>query len=204
MDGYDQEHVPVFLAVLHTLAIAIRRWLPDLRAMHAQREEARAAAVKQGSVAPAPPPTDEDLGRITDEDDEPPYTAEEEPARMQAEHERILVETLERCTHFLSSPATRVRLLVLDIVRQCSQALSYDEDDLLPAIHKFWPALVGAGRDHSASRWHPFVTPLCAAQVERLRDDNLLVAADALGVLGELGAIAGSFIRQRVQRFVCV
>lgn len=49
---------------------------------------------------------------------------------------------LEKCIHFVSSKSPWLRLLVLDTIEAGIQALSQSENQLLPMIHRLWPAMV--------------------------------------------------------------
>lgn len=94
-------------------------------------------------------------------------------------HIQIIMQVLERCQHLMSSPNPRMRLLVLDTVGKCCQALRSTREKLLPLIHKVWP---------------PFA--------HRFNDSEEMVVIKAFETLYVMGDVCGDFIRQRVVKDV--
>jgi hypothetical protein len=71
------------------------------------------------------------------------------------EHNKMMLRIITRCSHFISSPNLKVRVLALDC---CGQSLEILKDtnaraqtnDLLPNIHLMWPALISSLERHQA------------------------------------------------------
>ncbi|XP_066526224.1 TELO2-interacting protein 1 homolog [Hoplias malabaricus] len=94
-------------------------------------------------------------------------------------HISVAKDVMERCIHLLSHPSLGVRLKVLDIVELCVYVLSETEDELLPMVHRCWPALL-----------------------HRLTNDDPLAIPRAFRVLCVLGETCGDFLRKRVSKEV--
>ncbi|KAF5896821.1 TELO2-interacting protein 1, partial [Clarias magur] len=88
-------------------------------------------------------------------------------------------DVMERCIHLLSHPSMGVRLKVLDIVELCVKVLCEMENELLPMVHRCWPALL-----------------------QRLTNDDPLAIPRAFRVLCVLGETCGDFLRKRVSKEV--
>uniref|UniRef100_A0A8C1NG35 TELO2 interacting protein 1 n=1 Tax=Cyprinus carpio TaxID=7962 RepID=A0A8C1NG35_CYPCA len=110
-----------------------------------------------------PPPTS-----ASDEDMDGPAEKKALPLHIQ-----IAKDVMERCIHLLSDPNLGIRLKVLDILELCVCVLCEQEDELLPMVHRCWPALL-----------------------HRLTND------DPLAVLCVLGESCGDFLRTRVSKEV--
>ena len=59
----------------------------------------------------------------------------------------FLLQTLEKCQHFLPSKDVRLKLLILDVIELSVQALKQQQKDLLPSVHKIWPSIVERIKD---------------------------------------------------------
>ncbi|VDD90615.1 unnamed protein product [Enterobius vermicularis] len=55
--------------------------------------------------------------------------------------------SLFRTKHLLSSPYLPVRLVVLDILEECTLSLCNFYDEILPMLHQNWPGLLSRLRD---------------------------------------------------------
>uniref|UniRef100_A0A4W4FIH0 TELO2-interacting protein 1 homolog n=1 Tax=Electrophorus electricus TaxID=8005 RepID=A0A4W4FIH0_ELEEL len=109
-----------------------------------------------------------------EEEDESPDVKPELPA-----HVSVAKDVMERCIHLLSDPSMRVRLKVLDIMELCVCVLCEAENELLPMVHRCWPALL-----------------------QRLTNDDPLAIPRAFRVLCVLGETCGDFLRRRVSKEV--
>nr|XP_006819759.1 PREDICTED: TELO2-interacting protein 1 homolog [Saccoglossus kowalevskii] len=90
-------------------------------------------------------------------------------------HIRVVLQVLQKCVHFLSDNNPRIRLLVLEIVKNSVLALQNHQDDLLPLVHQIWPPMI-----------------------QRFVDNEQLVTIQAFHTLCVMGSICGDFIRRRV------
>lgn len=92
---------------------------------------------------------------------------------------QLAMEVLQRCTHYLASPAPDLRLTVLDTLGHCLSSLRVNETALLPEVHKVWPAFL-----------------------HRLSDSTPSVAVRAWGVLLVMVEVCREFLRRRVVKEV--
>ncbi|XDV46511.1 hypothetical protein PO909_014397 [Leuciscus waleckii] len=191
--SYDQR-TPQFCSVLHLLMKALVRWFPatmghqkpsskdtqnkecvNLRQFlldyKKQKELAEGIGVEEEdpNELDVPPPAS-----ASDEDMEGPAEKKELPLHIQ-----IAKDVMERCIHLLSDPNLRTRLKVLDILELCVCVLCEREDELLPMVHRCWPALL-----------------------HRLTSDDPLAVPRAFKVLCVLGQSCGDFLRKRVSKEV--
>ncbi|XP_062871338.1 TELO2-interacting protein 1 homolog [Trichomycterus rosablanca] len=196
--SYEQRSLQ-FCSVLHSLMKALVRWFPSSTGEHSE-----SSRVTSHTNNPAPPnlqqflldyrrqkdlaegigaeeddPSDEDVrpaaapqGEV--EEDEGPDVKPELPL-----HASLTKDVMERCVHLLSQPSLAVRLKVLDIVELCVLVLSEVENELLPMVHRCWPALL-----------------------QRLTNDDPLAIPRAFRVLCVLGETCGDFLRKRVSKEV--
>ncbi|XP_016423587.1 TELO2-interacting protein 1 homolog [Sinocyclocheilus rhinocerous] len=189
--SYDQR-APQFCSVLHSLMKALVRWFPatmghqktpsketqnkecvNLRQFlldyKKQKELAEGIGVEEEDPndLEVPPPT-------SDEDTDGP--AEKKELSL---HIQIAKDLIERCIHLLSDSNLRIRLKVLDILELCVCVLCEREDELLPMVHRCWPALL-----------------------HRLTNDDPLAVPRAFKVLCVLGESCGDFLRKRVSKEV--
>ncbi|KAG1926751.1 TELO2-interacting protein 1 homolog isoform X2 [Pimephales promelas] len=185
--SYDQR-TPQFCSVLHLLMKALVRWFPatmghqkpssketqskecvNLRQFlldyKKQKELAEGIGVEEEDELDVPPPAS-----VSDEDMEGPAEKKELPLHMQ-----IAKDVMERCIHLLSDSNLRTRLKVLDVLELCVCVLCEREDELLPMVHRCWPALL-----------------------QRLTNDDPLAVPRAFKVLCVLGQSCGDFLRRRV------
>ncbi|XP_074654350.1 TELO2-interacting protein 1 homolog [Tubulanus polymorphus] len=193
-DNYGNEGV-LFMQVLYSLVLAIKRWFPaDDKARNENESvddptvrEFTAEDLKQFFITRRRDheiascrdiDENEDETNDTLNDDEDTATADEEEGKKEAPtHVKIVVQVLERCVHLMSHEIIRIRLLALDTVVIGSQVLHLYQDELLPIVHKLWPPLV-----------------------ERLKDENPQVVLKAFHTLEELGEVCGDFLNQRVRK----
>ncbi|XP_026056024.1 TELO2-interacting protein 1 homolog isoform X2 [Carassius auratus] len=189
--SYDQR-APQFCSVLHSLMKALVRWFPEtigcqktpsketqdkecvnlrqfLLDYKKQKELAEGIGLEEEDPndLEVPPPT-------SDEDTDGPAEKKELPLHIQ-----IVKDVMERCIHLLSDSNLRIRLKVLDILELCVCVLCEREDELLPMVHRCWPALL-----------------------HRLTNDDPLAVPRAFKVLCVLGESCGDFLRKRVSKEV--
>ncbi|CAL8236031.1 unnamed protein product [Boreogadus saida] len=199
--SYDHA-AALFCAVLHSLMKALVRWFPP----SADPLGAPASGRERGGPGPRPEDmTAPDIRRFLldhsrqrelaqgigaeeeeeEEEEQPvaPEEAEEEEGpdvkKELPAHIVITKEVMQRCTHLLSDPSLRIRLKALDILELCVCVLREAEDELLPMVHRCWPALL-----------------------RRLTDDDPLAVLRGFKVLCTLGEACGDFLRGRVSKEV--
>lgn len=187
--SYDQR-TPQFCSVLHLLMKALVRWFPG--PMGHQKPSSKDTQnkecvnlrqflldyKKQKELAEGIGVEEEDPNELDipppDEDMEGPAEKKELPLHIQ-----IAKDVMERCIHLLSDSNLRIRLKVLDILELCVCVLCEQEDELLPMVHRCWPALL-----------------------HRLTNDDPLAVPRAFKVLCVLGESCGDFLRKRVSKEV--
>ncbi|XP_067226920.1 TELO2-interacting protein 1 homolog [Chanodichthys erythropterus] len=191
--SYDQR-APQFCSVLHLLMKALVRWFPatmghqKLSSKDTQNKECvnlRQFLLdykKQKELAEGIGVDEEDPNEL---DVPPPASASDEDVEGPAEkkelplHIQIAKDVMERCIHLLSDSNLRIRLKVLDILELCVYVLCEQEDELLPMVHRCWPALL-----------------------QRLSSDDPLAVPRAFKVLCVLGESCGDFLKKRVSKEV--
>ncbi|KAE8293138.1 TELO2-interacting protein 1-like protein SMG10 [Larimichthys crocea] len=187
--SYDHT-AALFCSVLHALMKALARWFPPscrrtsesarpkqtstqkevfnirqfLLDQRKQKELAEGIGIEEDDSEDLECEDVEDLGG-------PDVKAELPP------HHSITKDVMERCIHLLSDPSLRLRLKVLDVLELCVCVLSEKENELLPIVHRCWPALV-----------------------QRLTADDPLAVLRAFRVLCTLGETCGDFLRRRVSK----
>ncbi|XP_698602.6 TELO2-interacting protein 1 homolog [Danio rerio] len=191
--SYDQR-TPQFCSVLNSLMKALVRWFPNMMGHQKLPTKPRQNSTcvslrqflldykKQKELAEGIGVEDEDPDDLdipppasaSDEDTEAPAVKKELPLHIQ-----IAKDVMERCIHLLSDPSLRIRLKVLDILELCVCILREQEDELLPMVHRCWPALL-----------------------HRLTNDDPLAVPRAFKVLCVLGDSCGDFLRRRVSKEV--
>ncbi|TRY98556.1 hypothetical protein DNTS_005267 [Danionella cerebrum] len=191
--SYDQR-TPPFCSVLHSLMKALVRWFPTSTGhQKSPGEETKKESCvslrqflldyqKQKDLAEGIGVEEEDLDEMDippavsdpDEDMEGPAVQKELPLRVQ-----IAKDVMERCIHLLSDPSLRTRLKVLEILELSVYMLRDDEEELLPMVHRCWPALL-----------------------QRLTNDDPLAVPPAFKLLCVLGDSCGDFLRKRVSKEV--
>ncbi|XP_077867574.1 TELO2-interacting protein 1 homolog [Saccoglossus kowalevskii] len=198
LDLHYDEKSSLFLKVLHTLVCAVRRWFPcqqvdQLKENVEDKKESFTSVAsffleyqKQKKTARGEVSDEEDnddgshdnndggcpeKDETVDEDDfSKPDVKPEQPL-----HIRVVLQVLQKCVHFLSDNNPRIRLLVLEIVKNSVLALQNHQDDLLPLVHQIWPPMI-----------------------QRFVDNEQLVTIQAFHTLCVMGSICGDFIRRRV------
>uniref|UniRef100_A0A8C1HUF6 TELO2-interacting protein 1 homolog n=1 Tax=Cyprinus carpio carpio TaxID=630221 RepID=A0A8C1HUF6_CYPCA len=191
--SYDQR-APQFCSVLHSLMKALVRWFPATLGHQKtpSKETQNKECVnlrqflldykKQKELAEGIGVEEEDPNDL---DVSPPTSASDEdmdgPAEKKALplHIQIAKDVMERCIHLLSDPNLGIRLKVLDILELCVCVLCEREDELLPMVHRCWPALL-----------------------HRLTKDDPLAVPRAFKVLCVLGESCGDFLRTRLSKEV--
>ncbi|KAI5609229.1 TELO2-interacting protein 1-like [Silurus asotus] len=197
--SYDQRSGQ-FCAVLHSLMKALVRWFNTSAAnrrktsiargntqtsealnLHQflldyrkQKDLAEGIGVEEEEGAESETPAAPELKEEEDEGEEGPDVKPELPL-----HVSLTKDVMERCIHLLSHPNMGVRLKVLDIVELCVTVLCEMENELLPMVHRCWPALL-----------------------QRLTNDDPLAIPRAFRVLCMLGETCGDFLRKRVSKEV--
>lgn len=94
-------------------------------------------------------------------------------------HHQAAVEVLKRCTHFVATNALKTKLIVLDSVVFSLRALQDVQDELLPQVHKLWPAFT-----------------------RRFGESNPLVVLKATEGLVTMADVCKDFLRRRVSKEV--
>lgn len=153
----------------------LRQFLLDYRKQKELAEGIGAEEEEESSDAEAP--RSEAAPEVKEEEE-----GEEEGPDVKPElplHVSIAKDVMERCVHLLSHPNMGVRLKVLDIVELCVSVLCETENELLPMVHRCWPALL-----------------------QRLTNDDPVAVPQAFRVLCVLGESCGDFLRKRVSKEV--
>ncbi|XP_033825762.1 TELO2-interacting protein 1 homolog [Periophthalmus magnuspinnatus] len=195
--SYDHT-AALFCSVLHALMKALARWFPSSRCTsrelskskhrttdqeefsigqflldyRKQKELAEGIGIEhdmEDTVDDVPPVSEPDVDDIGG-----PDVKKELPNHLQ-----ITKDVMERCIHLMSDPNLRLRLKVLDVLELCIAVLSEMENELLPMVHRCWPALL-----------------------QRLTADDPLAVLRAFRVLCTLGETCGDFLRRRVSKEV--
>jgi hypothetical protein len=118
------------------------------------------------------------------------------------DHNKMLLGIITRCSHFISSPDLKLRVLALDCCGQCLEILKETNaeaktNDLLPNIHLMWPALMSSLHRHSfegqtkqkSSRYVP------AEDDENSAETLALMAS--LNLITVVCKVAGGFVARR-------
>ena len=119
----------------------------------------------------------EDCAGQTDEEPVPDYIEEAKTKKQLPHHLRLAVTILDRAAHYLPSPSSAVRVMVLTSITHAVKALRFDQSSLLPQVHILWPSFV-----------------------KRFGDSGHLVAAKAVEVLHVLCQVCRDFLRKRVSK----
>ncbi|KAK2886169.1 hypothetical protein Q8A67_017006 [Cirrhinus molitorella] len=192
LDLSYEQRTPQFCTVLHSLMKALVRWFPastgcqKTPSKETQNKECvnlrqflldykKQKELAEGIGVEEEDPKDLDVASpASDEDMDGPAEKRELPLHIQ-----IAKDVMERCSHLLSDSNLRIRLKVLDILELCVCVLCEMEDELLPMVHRCWPALL-----------------------HRLTNDDPLAVPRAFKVLCVLGELCGDFLRKRVSKEV--
>ena len=94
-------------------------------------------------------------------------------------HHQAALEILKRCTYFVATNILKTKLIVLDAVVFSLRVLQDVQDELLPQVHKLWPAFV-----------------------KRFGESNPLVVLKATEVLSTMADVCRDFLRHRVSKEV--
>ncbi|KAJ8369618.1 hypothetical protein SKAU_G00096460 [Synaphobranchus kaupii] len=198
--NYD-ERADVFCVILHSLVKALVRWFPvgagvnegppgqagakKTEPLHEKTLDVRRFLLdyrQEKRLAEGIMGDDQDA-----EDTEVPPSAAESSVDMDTLDEKVELpshiavtkEVMERCVHLLSHPSLAIRLKVLDVLELCVIVLHAQENELLPLVHRCWPALL-----------------------QRLTSDDPLAVLRAFQVLCTLGETCGDFLRKSVSKEV--
>ncbi|KAK3519173.1 hypothetical protein QTP70_020000 [Hemibagrus guttatus] len=151
----------------------LRQFLLDYRKQK-ELAEGIGADDESGDAEAPPAAAAPEVKEEEEEQEEEPDVKAELPL-----HVSLAKDVMERCVHLLSHPNLGVRLKVLDFVELCVSVLSEMENELLPMVHRCWPALL-----------------------QRLTNDDPLAIPRAFRVLCVLGETCGDFLRKRVSKEV--
>jgi len=124
----------------------------------------------------------EDNDNDVPEDDDMNDTADSktEPSKKKLSiHHQAALEVLKRCTYFVATNVLRTKLIVLDAIALGLRALQDVQDELLPQVHKLWPAFT-----------------------KRFAESNPLVILKATEVLITMADVCRDFLRRRVSKEV--
>uniref|UniRef100_A0A3B4ALX8 Uncharacterized protein n=1 Tax=Periophthalmus magnuspinnatus TaxID=409849 RepID=A0A3B4ALX8_9GOBI len=164
--SYDHT-AALFCSVLHALMKALGKTAQGMLMRRANASNIIKLSLHfQYYVPPVSEPDVDDIGG--------PDVKKELPNHLQ-----ITKDVMERCIHLMSDPNLRLRLKVLDVLELCIAVLSEMENELLPMVHRCWPALL-----------------------QRLTADDPLAVLRAFRVLCTLGETCGDFLRRRVSKEV--
>ena len=94
-------------------------------------------------------------------------------------HHQAALEILKRCTYFVATGILKTKLVVLDAIAFSLSALQDVQDELLPQVHKLWPAFT-----------------------KRFSESNPLVILKATEVLVTMADVCRDFLRRRVSKEV--
>lgn len=198
IDLYPDELLHLLINVLHTLVQKINKWFPPLAEEHRKEEgevekvlqDTKATNLSSGEIrqffldyhkrkqqSMGNFETEEQEDEIIKESNESVTEEAFEPDKKPEfpRHVKYVTQVLEKCIHFVSSKSPWLRLLVLDTIEAGIQALSQSENQLLPMIHRLWPAMV-----------------------KRFTDSEQVVAIKAVNVLSTMAGASGTFMQRRV------
>lgn len=99
--------------------------------------------------------------------------------KMLSSHHQAATEVLRRCTYFVTTTTLKTKLVVLDAIVFSLRALQDVQDELLPQVHKLWPAFT-----------------------KRFGESNPLVVLKATEVLVTMADVCREFLRRRVSKEV--
>jgi len=94
-------------------------------------------------------------------------------------HHQAALDVLKRCTYFIATDVLRTKLIVLEAITLSLRALQDIQDELLPQVHKIWPAFT-----------------------RRFAELNPLVVLKATEVLVTMADVCRDFLRRRVSKEV--
>ena len=94
-------------------------------------------------------------------------------------HHQAALEVLKRCTYFVATNILKTKLIVLDAIVFSLRVLQDVQDELLPQVHKLWPAFT-----------------------KRFGESNPLVVLKATEVLVVMADVCRDFLRHRVSKEV--
>ncbi|CAH1773622.1 unnamed protein product [Owenia fusiformis] len=198
LDDNHQDECEIFMKVLHSLVCAVQRWYPpqtnssehgrisdtSRTVKHLSVEDVKTflleyktqKRIAEGDFTDETVMGDDDVG----DDDKDNVEEEMDPTEGDTEkkvpqHIKAVLEVLTRCIHILSTGNPRLRLQVLDVIENGCLAMANHKDDLLPMVHKLWPAIL-----------------------QRFKDDETLVTVRALKMLQIMTEISGDFMRRRI------
>ena len=117
---------------------------------------------------------DDDIHHKDDATSVPDYVIPEKELSLEL---KMAVNILERSAHYLPVRSDKARLTVLSTVYHCIVALQFEENSLLPQVHKMWPSFV-----------------------KRFSDSSVLVTTKAVELLNLLTKICKDFLRRRVSK----
>ena len=113
---------------------------------------------------------DNDTGDTADDKTKP---------KMLSSHHQAALEVLKRCTYFVTTNVLKTKLIVLDAIVFSLRVLQDVQDELLPQVHKLWPAFT-----------------------KRFGESNPLVVLKATEVLVTMADVCRDFLRRRVSKEV--
>ncbi|RDD37047.1 TELO2-interacting protein 1-like protein [Trichoplax sp. H2] len=103
--------------------------------------------------------------------------AEDDVEKPKLLYVQILLQVMDKCANFLASNEYRMRIKLLEVIKNGILSLSKFENDLLPAIHKIW---------------NPFI--------RRFTDGNVTVQIKAMEVLSVMAQLCGEFLQRRISK----
>ena len=186
--AYEPDRAKVFLKVLSALVFYVNQWFrpardelkevkksyidaeysPDFLKEYWKNQEIAESLTVDDDL-------DDEAGDYAQPDEEYP-TSEDPPLPY---HVRVVEQIMLRCKYYMPDEDPRIRVLVLDVMRHCCEALAPHENTLLPLAHQCWSSFT------------------C-----RLRDIDRHVTLKAFEVLLALSRTCGDFLLQRFTKEV--
>ena len=195
-----QEKEHAFWPILLALVKAIVKWFPNEEqqptcapapcaksrpSVHSSNESCYDAShddVKEFFINYHKQKHQQELQEDEDEMQEDSSTSDdktEQSKKVLPGHYQAAIEVLKRCTYFVATNTLKTKLIVLDAIVLCLRALQDVQDELLPQVHKLWPAFT-----------------------RRFGESNPLVVLKAAEVLVTMADVCRDFLRRRVSKEV--
>lgn len=197
-----QEKEYAFWPVLLALVKAIVKWFPNTeqQSVHTPRHVNKEPPVVPNSVSHSDikeyfinyhkqkyhQGLQDDVGDGNDdevlEDNDSGDTADDKTKsnkKTLPSHHQAALEVLKRCTYFVATNVLKTKLIVLDAIVYSLRVLQDVQDELLPQVHKLWPAFT-----------------------KRFGESNPLVVLKATEVLVMMADVCRDFLRRRVSKEV--
>lgn len=205
LDDYQDEVAEEMLNVLKCFAIAVNKWYTnDLGSAHNSEcmekpvkfdskkenitsiyndnvsikyffeEYCRLSSLAAGDVSDNEDEGDNEYTYVEDnggiEENE-----EEEKAKEIPLHYQVVVKSLKKCITYIAAVNDGIKLKTLDVIVHGVTSLRQREDDLLPALHELWPAII-----------------------RRMKDTDQVIVLKTLEAINVMVKYSGDFLRKRM------